>query len=112
MLFQDHLSDEGIKFEASPQYEHSMHGVIERVMQEINKLIRSVIYEVTRQRISGVSRPKTWHIHKTESQVQHYHGDRVTAKAKSFLYTCTTVYICLKVTMLPISDIISLGLPE
>lgn len=96
MLFQDHLSDEGIKFEASPQYEHSMHGVIERVMQEINKLIRSVIYEVTRQRISGVSRPKTWHIHKTESQVQHYHGDRVTAKAKSFLYTCTTVYTVSK----------------
>jgi hypothetical protein len=46
-IVQDHLSDEGMKLEASPSYKHSMNGVIEKAMQEIFKLIRSMIDEAS-----------------------------------------------------------------
>ena len=44
-MYQDYLSDEGIHFEPSPPYKQSMNGAIERAMQEINKLIRTFLYE-------------------------------------------------------------------
>jgi hypothetical protein len=43
--FQTHLKNEGIQFEPSPPYKHSMNGVIERAMAEINKKIISMLYE-------------------------------------------------------------------
>lgn len=43
--FQDELKSAGIQLEASPPYKHSMNGVVERAMQTINKLTRSMIYE-------------------------------------------------------------------
>src|SRR5579871_5952988 len=43
--FQDELKSAGIQLEASPPYKHSMNGVVERAMQTINKLARSLIYQ-------------------------------------------------------------------
>jgi hypothetical protein len=45
LAFQDELKAAGIQFEASPPYKHSMNGVVERAMQTVNKLARSMIYE-------------------------------------------------------------------
>jgi hypothetical protein len=50
--FQDHLKENGIQFEPSPAYKHSLNGVIERAMQDVNKLIRTLLYQA--------KLPETW----------------------------------------------------
>lgn len=43
--FQDYLKEKGINFEPSPPYKHSLNGVVERAMAEVNKVARCLIYE-------------------------------------------------------------------
>ena len=43
--FQAYLKEDGIQFEPSPAYKHSMNGVVERAMAEINEKITSMLYE-------------------------------------------------------------------
>ena len=43
--FQDELKNAGIQFEVSPPYKHSMNGVVERAMQAVNKMVRSMMFE-------------------------------------------------------------------
>ena len=44
-MFQDHLSQEGMQFEPCPPYKHSMNGVAERLIQMIDQLARSMLYQ-------------------------------------------------------------------
>lgn len=43
--FQAYLKEKGIIFEPSPPYKHSLNGVVERAMAEVNKIARCLIYE-------------------------------------------------------------------
>ena len=44
-MYQEALLQEGIQFEPSPPYKHSLNGVIERAMGKINAVIRSLLYQ-------------------------------------------------------------------
>jgi hypothetical protein len=45
--FQDFLKSKYIKFEPSPAWKHSLNGVIERMMQTIKKIARSMLYRAS-----------------------------------------------------------------
>jgi hypothetical protein len=44
-MFQEALLQEGVQFESSPPYKHSLNGVIERAIGKINAIIRSLLYQ-------------------------------------------------------------------
>jgi uroporphyrinogen-III synthase len=43
-MFQKALLQEGVQFEPSPPYKHSLDSVIKRAIGKINAIIRSLLY--------------------------------------------------------------------